>query len=332
MGNVTSHRRVPNMAVVGACGAHGAALIEAFRAIGVAVTHVVDVSANVQEVAEQYGATALSDHRRLIGAPVDGVAVALPPALHAPVCLDLLRAGMAVFCEKPLAPSGPLAQAFLDEAAGLPGRLMAGFVMRHQAEVKLVAEQLRQGRLGRVWAVRARKCWSSRTPWRLEEGGGAIFVKDLHYYDLVPWLLNSRPTSVYAVGGNRFYDGAAEDAYQLLMRFADGSVFHLDSAWWPLSSRANELEVVGDRARIVVEPGRLTLYNGGIEHIAVDGEDMLRVELRAFLNFVAGDSDAAVSLPDVARAHWLAEAVRRSLQSGTEVALDEAGRPLEVRR
>jgi predicted dehydrogenase len=73
------------------------------------LTHVVDTdAARAAEIARELGAIALEDHRELAGA-VDLASVAAPGIYHHGIASDLMRAGIDVLVEKPMATT--LAQA-----------------------------------------------------------------------------------------------------------------------------------------------------------------------------------------------------------------------------
>ncbi len=67
------------------------------------LTHVVDTdAARAAEIAHELGAIALTDHRQLAGA-IDLASVAAPGIFHHGIASDLLRAGIDVMVEKPMA-------------------------------------------------------------------------------------------------------------------------------------------------------------------------------------------------------------------------------------
>jgi predicted dehydrogenase len=73
------------------------------------LTHVVDTDAErAAEIARELGAIALEDHRQLPGA-IDLASVAAPGIYHHAIASDLMRAGIDVLVEKPMAAT--LAQA-----------------------------------------------------------------------------------------------------------------------------------------------------------------------------------------------------------------------------
>lgn len=73
------------------------------------LTHVVDTdAARAAEIAQEFGAVALGDHRELAGA-IDLASVAAPGIYHHAIASDLMRAGIDVLVEKPMAAT--LAQA-----------------------------------------------------------------------------------------------------------------------------------------------------------------------------------------------------------------------------
>jgi predicted dehydrogenase len=67
------------------------------------LTHVVDVDpARAAEIAGELGAIALADHRQLVGR-IDLASVAAPGIYHHAIAADLMRAGIDVLVEKPMA-------------------------------------------------------------------------------------------------------------------------------------------------------------------------------------------------------------------------------------
>jgi predicted dehydrogenase len=67
------------------------------------LTHVVDIdAARAAEIAGELGATALTDYRQILGA-IDLASVAAPGVNHHAIASDLMRAGIDVLVEKPMA-------------------------------------------------------------------------------------------------------------------------------------------------------------------------------------------------------------------------------------
>jgi predicted dehydrogenase len=67
------------------------------------LTYVVDTdAARAAEIAGEFGAAALTDHRQLLGA-IDLASVATPGIHHHAIASDLMRAGIDVLVEKPMA-------------------------------------------------------------------------------------------------------------------------------------------------------------------------------------------------------------------------------------
>lgn len=294
--------------VIGICG-FGRFHAEALAELGWTVAAGADRSPELASVAARFGAEPHRDYRDLLArGDLDAVTVSLPPRLHPAVVTASLEAGLPVLCEKPVAPSAAEAEALL-AAVGADATVAVGFVLRYHPAYRRLRELVRGGELGRVRAVLARKCWPTSTPWRLEEGGGAVFVKDIHYFDLVPWLLGSDPEGVCAYGGSFYHRGQVEDSYQLLMSFPGGATFHLDSAWWTLPSSVNSFEVVGDRARAVVEGDDLRVEGEVARTERPEGESMVLAEVRAFADWLAGGGPRPPGLEEAVRASRLAQRV-----------------------
>ena len=303
-----------NVGVIGICG-FGRHHAEAFEELGWRVVAAADRNETLEETAARFGAKPYRDYRELLERDdLDAVSVSLPPALHPEVVRAAVALNIPVFCEKPVAPSAVEARALIEEV-GEDARVMVGFSFRYNAAYQRLRELIHSGEIGRVVSIHARKCWGTRTSWRLEPGGGAVFVKDIHYYDLIPWLLEAQPESFCAFGGALYHDAPVEDAYQLLMHFPGGTTFHLDSAWWTLPIAESRFEVVGDKARVTVAEEYLRIEGEGAREERPQGEQMVLAEIRAFVEWLGGGERPA-GLPEALRANELAQRVRDQLEAG----------------
>src|SRR5688572_26304740 len=88
--------------VIGA-GQWGKNLVRNFHSLG-ALAGVADASeANRQWVVNEFpGIAVYEDHRELLNAGFDAVAIATPASTHAAIGLDSIAAGCDVFVEKPI--------------------------------------------------------------------------------------------------------------------------------------------------------------------------------------------------------------------------------------
>jgi predicted dehydrogenase len=306
-----------NVGIIGACG-FGRHHAEAFEQIGCRVVAMADVAAGVNEVAERFSATAYRDYRELLKHPnLQAVSISLPPRLHPAAVSAALAQGLPVLCEKPIAASLKEAEALVREV-GIDAPVAVGFTFRYNVAYQRLRELIRSGEFGRVRTILARKCWGTRTSWRLEQGGGAVFVKDIHYFDLIPWLLDDEPRDLCAFGGSFYYGGEVEDSYQLLMNFPGGTTFQLDSAWWTVPDSVSSFEVVSEQARILVEEGILRIVSRESRVERVTGEPMLVAEIRAFADWQLRDGFRPPGLAEALRANQLAQQVRDVLRHSKE--------------
>lgn len=312
------------IAVVGASGATGRLHVDAFRKAGAELAYLVDKDPAVDALASRHGATPLRQLRHLPDG-VDAAVLVLPPRAHPRAAAWLLSRGVAVLCEKPLATSvraaGPLIQ-----AAGRGGaRFMAGFQLRFDPAFQRLREEIRRGRLGRPLGIRVDKAHALPPgEWRLGPGGGVTRIKDIHYFDLIPWLTGARPRRAWSVGESAYHDGQAEDVNHLMLELEHGIAAHVRSAWWTFPHRLWSFEVVGTRAFAVYDGRVLTFRDatGDPEVVRFDGaEDPLVREARAFLDYVERGGPAPIPLGEGLAALAIADAVRRSLRVGRPVRI-----------
>ncbi|MEZ0494076.1 Gfo/Idh/MocA family protein [Kineococcus sp. TBRC 1896] len=118
------------------------------------------------------GARVFADHRTLLAEePLDAAVVTTPDHTHAAIAVDLLRAGVAVYLEKPLATTLADADRVLATATDTGTPLYVGHNFRHAAVVRTMKAAVDRGEVGEVRAVWVR---------HFVGHGGDYYFKDWH--------------------------------------------------------------------------------------------------------------------------------------------------------
>ena len=109
------------------------------------------------------------DFDQLLGVDLDGVVIATPSALHAAQSIAALERGLDVFCQKPLGRSAAETRAVVEAARRFDKLLGVDLSYRHVTAFSKVADLVRTGELGEVYAVdlvfhNAKSCATSCAP------------------------------------------------------------------------------------------------------------------------------------------------------------------------
>ena len=177
----------------------------------------------------------------LIAEGIDAALVTSPDDTHAAVTCELLRAGIPVYVEKPLATRMDDAVEILRTAHETGTKLYVGHNMRHMHVVRSMRDLIRRGAIGEVKAIWCRhfvgnggdyyfKDWHATR----EHATGLLLQKAAHDLDVMHWLADSHTTQVTAMGGLTLYDRITDRqdrSGQLL-----GDWFDMDN-WPPLSQK-----------------------------------------------------------------------------------------------
>ncbi len=308
------------VAVIGACGWAGRHHVAAIRAERVQISYMVDPSSAVEDLAAQHGAMPLHDYR-LIPDDVDAVLVALPPTLHPSICAELLKRGLPVLCEKPVATT--IAEAAPLLKPDIPqDRMMVGFQLRFHPGFSVIRDWVRAHQ---PIAVNARSVVhrSSVGGWRARNAiGGVCLVNAVHPLDAVSSLLGSTPQVIAATVGNPLHGQDSEDYMQALLRFPDGTIFRVESYWSPFRKNSDTFEGGWDFSiEVVARDGRIEWRNQKMYEYGLQGEaptrnfgvpDVFRLEVQAFLSAVAVRERMPITLDDGLRATALVENVLRA--------------------
>ena len=193
-------------------------------------------------------------------AGIDALYVASPNHAHRSLVEAAARAGVAVLCEKPMAATLDDAQAMVSACAHAKIPYATAFDQRfHPAHLHL-AKLMREGMLGRVFAIRiAYCCWVGRAfqsdNWRIDRaraGGGALIDLAPHGLDLASCLLGEELTDLASLAQRHVQDYAVEDGAVIIARSASGVLVQLHVAYnCPETFPRRRLEVLGTDAQVV---------------------------------------------------------------------------------
>ena len=183
---------------------------------------------SARSVGEKHGFRYLTgDPAELLADPATHVVViATRHDEHARLAADALRAGKAVFVEKPLA----LDDAALDDvvkAAASGPQLMVGFNRRFAPATIFIRERLARVAGARVVQIRVNAGYVPPDAWvhDPEDGGGRLIGEGCHFIDLALFLLGSPAVEVQAAAlGGEDPDARLRDNVQVTLRCADGSL------------------------------------------------------------------------------------------------------------
>jgi predicted dehydrogenase len=129
----------------------------------------------------------------LLSLDLDGVVIATPSAQHAAQARAVLDAGLAAFCQKPLARTLAEHRSVIEAARRADRLLGVDLSYRHTRAARAVRRLVRAGTLGRVYALDLvfHNAYGPEKPWfyrPAESGGGCLMDLGTHLFDLIFWL------------------------------------------------------------------------------------------------------------------------------------------------
>lgn len=322
----------PGIGVIGAGNFARATLLPRLkRHPGVRLkTIVTSTGSSARSAAEQFGAEVASTAPEVaFEDPEIGIVVIITRHdSHARLAEAGLRAGKAVFVEKPLAIE-------LDELRELQraveetsnDRLMVGFNRRFSEYASLLRAGFADLRLSMSYRVNGGAVPADHWTRRRDEGGGRIIGEGCHFVDMMTYLAGALVTEVHA-HAQAPSDRGTPDNVQVNLRYEDGSVGHLVYVAGGDPAMGKErLEVFGGgRSAVLDDYKRLEIWSGGKSkktksRVSIDkGFDR---EVAMFLDSCIAGLEMPIALAELVNTTEVTFAVERSLAEGRSVCLSE---------
>ena len=237
------------------------------------------------------GLPRFSDYRKLLReVEMDGVIIATPHTLHYEHIMTSLDHGLHVLSEKPLVCSTAHANAVIRKSERKGLILMLAYQRHFFPAFRYARELVAKGEIGKVTFVQGLQAqeWlrGTRGSWRQNpalSGGGQLNDSASHLFDIILWVTDLVPDTVYAAIDNR---GTKVDILSgVTVRFKGGAIGSLAvvgdaPGWW------EEITFYGDKGAIYVRDNRLVLQSGYPKTKTKDVTDRKRYKGNADKNFV----------------------------------------------
>jgi len=248
---------------------------------------------------------------------LDAVLIASSSGEHCRHIEAALKAGLHVFCEKPLGINLEECEAAEKAVEAYADKVfMLGFMRRYDASYHYAKKKIEEGNIGTPILVRA----YGLDPENLVEGairfaktsGGIFLDMAIHDIDLARWYLASNPINVYAIGGSYVHKEFEEfgdcDNACALMQFENGSMAMLYSGRTAPHGYHVETEIVGTKGTLrvsaVPQKNMVTIYdqNGAVQE-CVSGflerfEQAYLNEVQEFVNCILENRKPEVTVYD----------------------------------
>lgn len=187
-------------------------------------------------------AASCNDLDAVLKEDIDAVVLATPSGLHAKQAIRALKAGKAVFCQKPLGRTCEETRQVIEAARRNDRLLGVDLSYRHIHAMQAVRNAVRSGEIGRVFAVDLvfHNAYGPDKSWALDpelSGGGCVIDLGIHLVDLLFWSLEEPKvrlvTSALFREGRRLtpISGEIEEFAQADIDLAGGGVARLTCSW-----------------------------------------------------------------------------------------------------
>lgn len=298
----------------------------------------VDLNPDARARVELLGGAHYTDYRTMLEQEaLDGVIIALPHHLHAPVAEQVAARGCHLFIEKPLAHTREDCIRIIRATQVHRVRAMVGYSRRFSGGVQKARELIRNGSIGRLVGVTIAEgglkddsYFSAEWKASRECGGGPLFMNTCHTIDLVRFIAGDI-TRVSAQITNHFRGHQVEDTAAVSLAFENGAIGTLFISDAAVGLPGSGPEFRGTEASFTLNPLTLYAYHWpwnpraqmGLStkpiKIQTESVNTAVAVLQRFCDVIAGDAEPLTSLEDALKTTAVIEAVIASSERGEAV-------------
>lgn len=275
---------------------------------------------------------------------IAAVLVLTPPSSHLDLVRQAAEAGKHVLLEKPLEITPERSLELVDTAERAGIRLGVVLQLRFRKSIEAVRLALDDGKLGEIVSVSVRlNNWRPQSYYdqagrgtRARDGGGVLLTQAIHTLDQMIALVGLPSEVTGYAATSKAHRMETEDVAHAAMRFANGAIGAISATTAAYPGFPDAIDILGTKASARLDPsGALISLLDGTEQTMPDdtrgsgagadpmafSNDNHRAVLADFVAALREGRDPKVSGREALKAHRLIDAILRSSESGSRVAV-----------
>lgn len=269
---------------------------------------------------------------------IDAVVICTPTDTHSDLIEQFVRAGKAVFCEKPIDLSLERVKSCLKVVDAEGGKLMVGFNRRFDPDFRALKATISAGQIGEVEMIAITSRDPSPPPVAyIERSGGMFRDMTIHDFDVARWLLGEEIDTVIASASN-LVDPAIKaagdfDSANVILTTASGKQCTINNSRRATYGYDQRIEVHGSTGMIAAgnkQKSNVTLatksgYAGPplMDFFMDRYAEAYATEITQFVTAVAAGSPMPATGHDGMMALALADAAMKSVAEARAVKMSE---------
>jgi UDP-N-acetylglucosamine 3-dehydrogenase len=278
---------------------------------------------HVKDIAKKYGAKPYTNSVDMLkNSEIEAVSVCTPSTSLSKEALKCLNSAKHVLVEKPMATDTKQAKKLIDTAKANGLYLTVGFLTRFIPGVQQIKQAIAMKEIGEFVAATAKRV--SKWPERIGDVG---VVKDtaIHDIDIMRFILDEEPISVYAKMGNVQHNREFEDYAKIMLTYENDKTALIEANWLtPYKTRS--LNVTGSDAIMRLDYIKQDLWiekaDEKVQPKTPDNEP-LKTELEYFIKCIIEKKKPAITGEDGYNALKIAEVAMKSATKNEVIKLNK---------
>lgn len=300
------------------------------------------VPGRAAEAAERLGCETAADVDQVIASGVDALVVASATDSHADLIVAGVRAGLPVFCEKPVALDVAESRRVAEEVRSAGVQVQIGFQRRFDSGYSTARRALREGKLGDLHRVHV-ITGDEKPPHAsyIPTSGGLYRDCHIHDFDILRWVTGREVVDVVAFGSNRGADFFREaddiDNSAAVLRLDDETLVTLQGSRYNGAGHDVRMELAGTKGTYAVGVSdRMPITSAEHGVTFPDGDPWPNfwvrftpayvAEMNAFVEVASGAISSPCTVEDALAALYIAEAADLSMRQGRRVEVEEVAK------
>lgn len=277
-------------------------------------------------------------HEVLADDRVQAVLLCVPTDLHPEMTMDAAKAGKDIFCEKPVGFDDTEILKALTTVKESGVKFQVGFNRRFDKNFRRIVDYRDNGHIGDEQILKI----TSRDPEPpsidyVRRSGGIFMDMTIHDFDIARFITGEEVDSVFVAGGvmidPKIGEAGDVDTALTTLVFKNGMVGSIDNSRQAVYGYDQRIELFGSKGMAHADNvlNSTTSYSGA-ESVSSDKPmlfflqrymDAYFSELISFFEAVRGEHEVECTFEDGIRAIRLAQAAKKSLETGQQVKVQD---------